>query len=247
MHAASPAMSPPAVRPGTLQPRVAWQALKELLRDPDDTAKVFVILRALTGKSLLRGYNRFNATATGRTLLAERRSLIAVLSDRAALAALPADSLGRAYLKFVEREDLSADGLVEASVTAAPGFDNASIGYYADRLRDMHDLWHVTTGYGRDTLGELCLLGFTMAQNPSPGLALIIAGGAVKLVRLMGFGVLRALVSGYRNGRRARWLPAEDWEHLLTLPLETVRRRLGVRPPEVYDELLGARAEIATA
>ena len=72
-----------------LHPIIAWRALRDLLRDPEDTAKVFVILRALTGKSILRGYNRFAATPTGAQLLAEQRSLLDTLSDRDALRAMP--------------------------------------------------------------------------------------------------------------------------------------------------------------
>ena len=221
-----------------LHPIIAWRALRDLLRDPEDTAKVFVILRALTGKSILRGYNRFAATPTGAQLLAEQRSLLDTLSDREALRAMPEGSLGRAYLQFVEQENLSADGLVDASVSETDGYDEGSpIAYYSQRIRDMHDLWHVTTDYGRDTLGELCLLGFTYAQTSSPGLALIIAAGTLKHMRILGSDVIKAVRYGYQNGKRANWLPAEIWEELLPLPLNTVRQRLNVAAPEVYPQL----------
>ena len=46
----------------------------------------------------------------------------------------------------------------------------------------MHDLWHVTTGYGRDALGELSLLAFTYAQEKNRGIGAIVLYG----YRIMG-------------------------------------------------------------
>ena len=46
----------------------------------------------------------------------------------------------------------------------------------------MHDLWHVTTGYGRDALGELSLLAFTYAQEKIEGIGAIVLYG----YRIMG-------------------------------------------------------------
>jgi len=226
--------------PFALRPRDAWVALKALLANPEETEHVFTIVRALSGKTLVRGYNRFTSTATGRQILDEQRSLLTVLSDRTFLAALPEGSLGRRYLQFVEREQLSADGLVDASASeelpAHPG-----LARYAARLRDMHDLWHVTCGYGRDVSGEACLLAFTVAQTRNPGLALIVVAGTLKIARASGDRrIFSAAWSAFRAGRRAAWLPAVDWERLLGLPLEAVRAELGVTEPEVYPQLRGA-------
>jgi len=221
----------------TLQPLTAWRALRRLLRDKEDTSQVFIIVSALTGKSLLRAFNRFSATQTGRVILAEERNLVECLQDRDALRQLPPGSLGRAYLDFVERENLSADGLIEASETGNK-FEHADFTRYSTRLRDSHDLWHVLTGYGRDGIGELCLLGFTFAQTLSPGIALIALAGALKYARAVGARVFRALGYGYRSGRRAAWLPAADWEALLGRPIDEVRTELGIRSPEIYPSLV---------
>jgi ubiquinone biosynthesis protein COQ4 len=228
--------------PYAYRPLEAWRALKLLLQDPERTDLVFTIVRALSGKALLKGYNRFTATATGRRVLDEGRDLITVLQDRAWLRALPDGSLGRHYLAFVERESLSADGLVEASETSDTTLDPA-IAPYAMRLRDMHDLWHVTCGYGRDVSGEACLLAFTVAQTRNPGLALIAVAGGLKIARESGDRrIFRALWDAYRTSRRAAWLPAADWERLLTRPLEAVRAELGIVRPDVYVAMRGEPA-----
>ncbi|MGI9328531.1 MAG: Coq4 family protein [Pseudomonadales bacterium] len=219
-----------------LQPRVAYRALKELIANPEDTAKVFVILRALTGDALERGYRRFRTTPVGERVRAEGGSLLDHLRDRDALRALPADSLGRAYLRFVESEDLSADGLVEAS-EQNHHFADPQVQQYAERLRDMHDLWHVVTQYGRDSFGEVCLLAFTYAQTRNRGIGVIALVGGYKTYQEMGRGVWRAVLRGYRDGRRAAWLPAADWERLLRLPLEQVRKDLNIASPTPYQAM----------
>ena len=215
----------------------ALKALKILLDDPEDTSQVFVIIRSLSGKSQLRGYNRFVKTWTGQTILAENRSLSDVLQDHDALAALPADSFGARYLSFVRRENLSPDGLIDASAVEEEP-ENPNVARYAARLRDQHDLWHVLTGYGRDVVGEACLLAFTVGQTFNPGIALIALAGALKLRKDVGMRIFSALWHAYRDGRRAAWLPAQDWEALLARPIEDVRAELGINPPKVYPQMV---------
>ena len=89
---------------------------------------------------------------------------------------------GRAYYDFVHAEGLSADGLVESS-EEAPRYDTL-LGpderWFADRLRDIHDLQHVMTGYGRDPIGEISLLSFMVTQVYNRGIRFIIFMGSRK-------------------------------------------------------------------
>src|SRR5437870_13136617 len=72
-----------------LHPIVALRAVRALTRNREDTRQVFLLMEALRGKTTLRQFARFTASEDGRAMLAERRSLLARLSDRASLAALP--------------------------------------------------------------------------------------------------------------------------------------------------------------
>jgi ubiquinone biosynthesis protein COQ4 len=227
-----------------MRPLAALAALRRLLKDREDTSQVFVITSSLRGKSALRGARRLGSTQAGRAVLAEKRSLLPALCDRAALAALPAGSFGRAYHDFVVREHISAEGLVEASLVQkkypAP---TAEEQLFRERVRDMHDLWHVLTGYGRDPLGETCVVAFTYAQTRSLGLAVISLLGTVKITQaLRGAPVRSAVLEAYRHGRAAAWLPGEDLEQLMREPLEAVRARLGIAPPERYKEIMAGLA-----
>lgn len=217
-----------------MQPRAAWAAVRKLIHDPEDTAQVFAVVRAMSGPSLERGMARFAALDVGRRILDENIDLLDTIRDREKLRAMPANSLGRAYLAFVVREAISAEGLVEASEGGEETYDTL----YGKRLRDQHDLWHVLTDYGRDELGELCLLAFTYAQTGNRGIGLIVVVGAFKYSRIVGTRVLRAVRRGYRDGRRAAWLPGQDWEALLPRPLDEVRRQLGIDSPIAYRALM---------
>jgi len=223
--------------PNRMQPLVAMRALKELIADPEKTEKVFEIIKAMSGNALFNAFQRFRKTETGRQILNEKRELLATLQNRDALREMEPDSLGRAYLKFVETEQLTADGLVEASERDEEILD-PDLRLFAERMRDQHDLWHVLTGYGRDTFGEACLLSFTYAQTRNRGLCLIAFIGTIKIARELGPGVYKASWRAFRAGKRAAWLPQQYWEHLLAKPLEEVRQELGITPPEIYREIL---------
>ena len=219
------------------RPLEAWRALKRLIADPEDTAQVFVIMRALPGDALARGTQRFERTATGADMLRAPRDLVATLSDRARLASLPEESLGRAYLALVERAGITAQGLVEVSETETDEYRQLSERQivYARRLRDAHDVWHALTGYGTDTLGEACLVAFSYAQTRNLGFAAIALIGALKIAKESGDRrVLRAVWRAYRDGRRAEWLPPIVWEELLEQPLQEVRQRLRIAAPVRY-------------
>jgi len=217
--------------------RRAWRALQGLIADPQRTDLVFEIGDALAGPSYERSFQRFLADPDGRRLLEERPSLLEALGDRATLATLPVGSLGRSYLEFMEAGKLTANGLVAAEAMAQQRYatpeSDRDRQFFGDRIRDMHDLWHVLTGYGMDDAGEAANLAFTQAQIPTRGIALIVLAAAAigpKDVRLTW---QRYLLQAWRRGRRAKLLTVVPYERLLALPLDEVRAMLDIEPPDV--------------
>lgn len=234
--------------------RRAINAVKALVADPDDTAQAFRVVDALPGGAPKRNLKRFRATRLGAKVLADKRSLMEALMDRQRLEALPEDSVGRAYLRFMDAEAITADGLVEASIEGAGRARHASVAttdheVFDTWLRDSHDLWHTVTGYQGDLVGEAALLAFSFAQTRHPGVGLIVLAALLRtsfLGRVLGpepnpeaepnddapAEVRRMIVQGFMRGLRAEWLPAQDWEHLLSQPLAQTRRalRLGDAP-----------------
>ena len=219
-----------------VRPLKAARALWSFLMDREDTTSVLRVFRAADGAMPERNFERFCATELGRRVLAERRSLGAVLCDRERLRGLPEGTLGRAYLEFVERERISVQGLSAASDAAHAGrrrLEPARV-QYRDRFRDMHDLWHVAIGYGREALGEICLLAFTYAQTRQRGFGLVALIWSIKEQVLRRTPALACALEGARLGRRARWLLEQDWERLLEMPLPAVLRTIGVAAPQTY-------------
>ena len=223
-----------------IKPIQAGLAISRLLRDPDDTGQVFKILEALRGDSLSRALRRMRNDKRGQKLLEEQPNIVNALNDREALAMLPEGSIGKAYYDFVHAEGLSADGLI-ASSHEAPRFEKIGQDqrWLGDRLRDIHDLQHVMTGYGRDTLGELCLLSFMTTQVPSRGIDFIIFMGRTKGQKEQPELNLKELIGeGRQIGEAADWMLFTHWEDRLHEPLETVRAELGFTPPVKYREAL---------
>lgn len=213
----------------------AWRALQGLVADPERTDLVFEIVRALSGKSFEHSYQRFIATAEGQRLLIERPSLLEALSNRDSLHALPEGSFGRAYADFMREGELDAAGLVEAEEMAEKNFarelpKDPDRDFFGDRLRDMHDLWHVLTGYGRDEAGEATNLAFTLGQVWNPGIGMIVFMAALLGPKDITFFWPRYLFRAWRRGRKAALLSAAPYERLLALPLEDVRRQLRIEP-----------------
>jgi ubiquinone biosynthesis protein COQ4 len=210
----------------------AGRALSTLMANPDDLPQVFTLIESLSGTAPHRLLLGFKLSKHGRRLLRERPDIAPILADRDGLRALPDGSLGRAYLAFVEAEGISPAGIRAASLEGMSGGPRlASFEYLHMRMRDTHDVWHAATGYKGDVLGELALLAFTLGQHWNTGVAFIVFAG---LLKGLGRGEWRLLLDGHRRGRAAAWLPAEDWESLLPLPLAEVRARLSLGAPAEY-------------
>ncbi len=223
-----------------VQPIRAARAMRRLVADKDDTEQVFEIMNALAGRSVDWGYDRMISTPEGGVQAYRRLELADRLQDRAWLKALPQGSVGAAYLDFIVAQDFSAYGLADESRKVADTEIEAAHprAWYARRLRDVHDIWHVLTGYQADALGEACVVAFSLPQTRSSGFGLIAAAIAVQFARARtGYPCARAVFRAWRDGRRAAWLPGQDYEALLAEPLEQARRRLRIAKPTLYERV----------
>lgn len=221
-----------------IQLGVAFKAIRALINNPDETEQVFIFIDAMAGDATERCARRFEATASGKRIFAKDATLLDTLVQREKLEGMAPGSLGHAYLAFLDSGNLSPDGLLEASDSADMSTsEDINTQRLANRLRDQHDLWHVTIGYGRDVAGEASILAFTYAQTKNRGLGLISLIGGFKLSKHYGFSIFKSLWEGYRLGKRSAWLPQQEWETLLQLPLSQVRDILNVGKPELYSQL----------
>ena len=213
----------------------AWRSLQRLLNDKEDTYAVFEIMRALNGASTAKGYHRLLITPGGGRLAYERQEFSEKLMDDAWLDSLPAGSVGAAYRAFIRTEQLSAEGLADISRANGREIDEPHpYAWFGRRTRDIHDIWHILSGYHRDALGEACLVAFSYAQTKGLGWALI-GFGAASRARKSPYPMVKAIWQGYQRGKAAEWLLGQDYERLMAEPLEAARRRLNITPATVYD------------
>lgn len=214
----------------------AFKAIRKLLADSNDTEQVFRIMRALNGPSMPRNFSRLLSTPDGRRMVYQRIELAERFADPDYVSRFAPGTVGAAYREFLEKTGYSADGLAEISnLNQEPIVEDAYM-WFGRRTRDIHDIWHVLTGYRADeSLGEAALVAFSYAQTGGKGWAFIAVSATMKSLRVSrSLGFARAVLEGYRLGRRAAWLLGEDYEKLLHEPIEAARLRLGIAQPVRY-------------
>lgn len=224
------------------RPRRQWgraiKALRKLLSDKEDTGQVFEIMRALNGGTDVKNYGRLINTVSGGRLAYERIELAPKLMDAAWLDSFAPGTVGAAYRDFVRSEEISAQGLVEISRQRAKHVDVAHpYAWFGRRQRDIHDIWHILSGYHRDGLGEACLVAFSYAQTGGLGWAFIAFGALLRARAYPDQPRVSAILQGYRRGKAAKWLLGEDYVALMSEPLDAARKRLNLMPPTIYDSI----------
>lgn len=211
----------------------AREALAKLMEEPEKTDLLFEITSALAGGQPRRLVRRVRRYEGGERLLRERPVFDASTCDLDALSAMPEGSFGAEFGRFM-KSNAFAPGLVERDVSGA---EDEEIAYLASRLTQVHDFWHVLSGYNRDPVGELGVLAFSLGQSSSRGIAFVLAAVLWRSIReswrtrrvpwspLVGY-----LWRAYRSGRRAAFLVPLQLEKLFELPLDVVRKHLEIEP-----------------
>ena len=216
--------------------RTAFDAIRKLLNNGDDTTQVFRIMHALNVGNAPMNYARFLASEDGGRMAYERRELAQIFSQPGYARQFAPGTVGAAYNHFLESTGYSADGLADVSRINAQEDMLHPYAWMGRRVRDTHDIWHVLTGYKADeSLGEAALVAFSYAQVGGLGWAFIAVAASLKSLRVTGnTHFAKAVWEGYRRGRKAHWISGEDYERLMHEPLDTARQRLGLFEPVAY-------------
>jgi ubiquinone biosynthesis protein COQ4 len=222
------------------RPLKAWRHFRKLVADKENTGEVFHIFESLPWKGLFPSAEAFLTSARGQALREREPYLPAIFDNHQALRRMPQGSLAHAYCDFMEAEGLTAKGLVDEfeRFMAARGTFRDQFGWYMNRIRDTHDILHVLTGYGRDALGEQCVLAFSFSQQPAPAHLFIAYAGGVEIRREVKskapvFGAIR---EGQKLGKDCPRLAEQPILDLLPLSLDEARSVLNITPPARYHE-----------
>ena len=207
---------------------ILLRSIGRVMLDSELTTEIHVA-EELTGREAFRRWrDTLFRSQEAHRLLDERPELNSDQVNYGALRALPADTLGGAYVRHLDRFGLTADS--QASATRY--VDDPEIAYLMRRFRQTHDVWHALTDLGTSGHEEVILHAFSWGQLRLPVSALIVAFGSLKhLVLEARWGALRhALLEAYRHGRDASPLLPVYWEKIWSEPLADVQTQLGVAP-----------------
>lgn len=235
----------PLVHPDRQRPKwnfvKAWRHFSNVRKDKEQTDEIIGVFDALPWRAAAEAAINFLTSPQGQAIYQSEPYLPDILDDHVALRKTPKGSFAHAYCDFMEREGLSAAGLVAATGNDRNGQPLLKDGveWYNDRLRDIHDILHILTGYERDPLGEQCLLAYLFHQRPSPGhLAVSTAGTLLMKVQVKTKApILRAVIEAHRHGRLCPRIVEQSIRETLATPLAEVRERFNVPAPFWYKKV----------
>ena len=205
---------------------------------------VFRLLRPFHGPEFDAIYARVMADPTGNRILREGRSLHPTLLDFDRLRGLPEDTLGFQYVRFMETNGIDIVSFAEASWKTMKRADYANDEAWtlANRLRDIHEIVHVLSGYGTDVLGEMAEIAFNIQEDPRPKAARFAIRVNTRRFELAGHRHAADVIrTAFERGRRAGLMVGADWEALLDEPLARVRSMLSIDEPPAYEPIVLAQ------
>lgn len=210
--------------------RSRWRDARHLLDtfDGGPPARTFPIADVLASHQSSRALRRIRRSPEGKELLEVQPKLDAQSLDLHDLLRLPHRTFGHEVAEWM---------LQCGFAPGSPTTDRTDRAYLERRLLEVHDLWHVLTGYNCDLPGELGLLAFTLGQGHGRGIRALLAVAVWRDLResWMRRGrpwspLISYLLTAYLRGRHARSLAPVYLEHSLALPIDSVRQRLAIEP-----------------
>jgi ubiquinone biosynthesis protein COQ4 len=157
------------------------------------------------------------------SIIAERRPLRGL--DLQSLVRLPEESLGRQYAEHMYRNGLRPPPM------PTHYYDQHPRNFVQRRLLELHDVWHVATGFDTDDIGEIGIGAFNVGQLPTRFFAAMLAKNLAK-VALENVEIcvpaLQAVGRGLRLAEQAIPLFGYAWDDNWEAPLERVRAELGL-------------------
>ncbi|MFO0658397.1 MAG: Coq4 family protein [Polyangiaceae bacterium] len=208
--------------PGWQRWAVGLSALRVLMNDPDRTDLVLVMGTHINASAAPGMLAQFNESESGRKLLNDRPAIDRTTVSLDELAKLPEGTLGREYARMMRDNGLTPDIFSPPDNVAHP-----DVVYISQRLRQVHDLWHVLTGYSTDVAGEVELQAFTYAQIQAPSSLLIATLGSLRY-RKSGGRLFSRAWAAYRRGQRAHGLATFNYEDHWATPVSELKQILGI-------------------
>ena len=226
-----------------IRPDKSLAAFFGLMRNKEETSYVLEFSYNINGAMLHRTFERFAQGPNYELMVGDRREIFRALDDRPRLRELPVGTVGRTYADFMDREGLDTDGVAQSfrdKGLLTEEFEREYPEYSAFTywLNITHDMFHILTGYNRDSLGELALLNYTSRITGNRGNKYLALMGAVRVkAEAPSLPVWKVVNNGRRMGEASADLLHVNFIDLLERPLREVREELNIIPDPVYAAL----------
>lgn len=163
----------------------------------------------------------------GRQILRERPRITSTSLDLLHLRSLPDNTIGKTYVKWLDREGVSPDTRV-----AVRYIDDEELAYIFQRYRECHDFYHAITGLPIIIEGEIAVkvLEFMNMGIPMPGLGALMAPLRLKKSqkeRLYNIYYPWA----FKSGLNSKPLINVYWENVLEEDINQFRDKIGIEQP----------------
>ncbi len=153
------------------------------------------------------------------------------ITDIDGLKHLPDDSLGKSLYDLLtingfDAEVLDRDTIMLAQLPPA-------LRYLNTRILQMHDVWHLVAGYTTDAVHEVAISAFQLAQfgHNYSAMFLAIAAHITHERSPRGFTILMQIMAdAWRHGRETPPLMAIEWESMMPLTIDQVRKTHEITP-----------------
>ncbi|KAL3420203.1 Ubiquinone biosynthesis protein COQ4, mitochondrial [Phlyctema vagabunda] len=166
------------------------------------------------------------ASPTGRRILRDRPRITSKTMSTTYLRTLPENSVGRAYVEWLDREGVTPD-----TRDAVQYIDDEECAYVMQRYRESHDFYHALTGLPVVIEGEVALKAFEFANTllPMTGLSMLAVVRLKPAERARFFNIY--LPWAISNGLKAEEVITVYWEEQLTRGVSELRAELGIEKP----------------
>ncbi|KAK1672634.1 coenzyme Q biosynthesis protein Coq4 [Colletotrichum godetiae] len=171
------------------------------------------------------------ADPTGRRILRDRPRITSTSLNLSRLRAMPDNSVGRAYVAWLDAEGVSPD-----TRPVVRYIDDPECAYVMQRYRECHDFFHALTGLPIVREGEVALKAFEFANTLIP-----MTGFAVLSYATMKAGERKRFREIYgpwavKNGMKSKEVINVYWEEQLERDVDELRADLGIeRPPNMRE------------
>jgi ubiquinone biosynthesis protein COQ4 len=166
------------------------------------------------------------ASPTGRRILRDRPRITSETLSMEYLRSLPKNTVGRAYVDWLDREGVSPD-----TRDTVRYIDDEECAYMMQRYRECHDFFHAITGLPIMIEGEIAVKAFEFANTllPMTGLSLFAVTKLKPAERRRFFTIYGPWA--VRNGLKAEEMLNVYWEEQLERDADELRAELGIEKP----------------